>query len=323
MVFIFAGALIGFTLAKLSYINIGGSSSSSFASSASPGEWYWYRNGVYRIGITIHLATILPAGLLMPWQFLPIIRHKLLIVHRINGYIIITLVIISNIGAVMICRRAFGGSLSTQAGVGVLAIISTVSIAMAYYNIKRVQIDQHRAWMLRAMFYLGTIITLRLIMIISALIISKSSNYYTTMRCGAIREIYDSNGTPQKVQSLYPQCSQPGSTDETLVIVQATFANLQVEQIAASLRISFGMAMWMALFIHAVGVEIYLGLTPREGNRLRQVSYERQMERGFSHPGSTGLTSDRWGDAEPWKPVKEVKMAGPEEVADDEMDELR
>ena len=64
--------------------------------------------------------------------------------------------------------------------------------------------------------------------------------------------------------------------------------------------------MWLALFLHAVGVEIYLSLTPREANRLRQVSYERQMERGFKHPGSAGLTVDRWGDAEPWKPIKEI-----------------
>jgi len=36
------------------------------------------------------------------------------------------------------------------------------------------------------------------------------------------------------------------------------------------------------------------------------VSYERQMERGFENPGSAGLTSDRWGDAEPWRPMKGV-----------------
>ncbi|KAL8641136.1 MAG: hypothetical protein Q9228_002018 [Teloschistes exilis] len=319
--FIFGGALFGFTLAKLSYLNIGGNASSSFANSASPGEWFWYRNGIYRIGITIHLATILPAGLLMPWQFLPVIRHKVLMLHRINGYAIVILVIISNIGAVMIVRRAFGGTLATQAGVGVLAIMSTVSIALAYYNIKRLQIEQHRAWMLRAMFYLATIVTLRLIMIIAALIISQSSNYYTTMECGSVRTIY--NAEPQKIQSLYPQCTQPGSANDTLVIVQATFGNGQPEQIGASLRMNFGMALWMALLLHAVGVEIYLGLTPRETNRLRQVSYERQMERGMKHPGSAGLTSDRFGDADPWKPLKEVELAGPGVPRDHEKDGTR
>lgn len=313
-VVVFAGALLGFTLARLSYLNISGTASSSFANGASPGEWYWYSNGIHRIGITIHLATILPAGLLIIWQFVPIIRHKFLLFHRINGYIIIILVIVSNVGALMIVRRAFGGHLSTQAATGVLAIITTVSIGLAYYNIKRLQIDQHRAWMLRTMFYLGTIITLRLIMILSALISTKMSGYYTTMSCGELYSIYSSNVT--QVRTLYPQCDQQlGSVNETLVIVQATFGNAQAEQIGASLRISFGMAFWFAIFLHTIGVEIYLNLTPRESNRLRQVSYERQMEKGLTPFGSAGLTSDRWGDAEPWRPSEESKMAGSEKAS--------
>ncbi|KAL8943675.1 MAG: hypothetical protein Q9211_000910 [Gyalolechia sp. 1 TL-2023] len=299
---IFAGAIVGFSLARLSYLNISGSASSSFANGAAPGEWYRYSQGIYRVGITIHLATILPAGLLMIWQFIPVIRHNFLMFHRVNGYLVITLVIIGNVGALMIARRAFGGSLSTQAGVGLLVIVSTVSIALAYYNIKRLQIDQHRAWMLRAMFYLGTIITLRLIMILSALISSKMSYYASTMTCGELLSILD---TTQEVNSFYPQCGQPGSTLDTLVIVQARFGS-QPEQIASALRLSFGMALWMALFLHATGVEIYLNLTPRESNRLRQVSYEKQMEKGLSPAGSAGLTSDRWGDAEPWRPLRNV-----------------
>ena len=43
-------------------------------------------------------------------------------------------------------------------------------------------------------------------------------------------------------------------------------------------------------------------MTPREAERLRQVSYEKQVEAGLANPGSAGLTSDRWGDAEKWTP---------------------
>jgi len=71
---------------------------------------------------------------------------------------------------------------------------------------------------------------------------------------------------------------------------------------------SFGMALWLAFVLHLVGVEIYLSLTPRESNRLRQVSYERQLERGLQNPGSAGLTADRWGDAEAWGPERQVKV---------------
>ncbi|KAL8764697.1 MAG: hypothetical protein Q9209_007920 [Squamulea sp. 1 TL-2023] len=289
-VIIFGGAITGFSLARLSYLNISGSASSSFANGAAPGEWYWYSQRFYRLSITIHLATILPAGLLMVWQFIPVIRHKFLIFHRINGYLVISLVIISNVGVLMIARRAFGGSLPTQAGVGLLVILSTTSIALAYYNIKRLQIDQHRAWMLRAVFYLGTIITLRIIMILAALIASTMSYYDTIMTCGELLSIL---GTSQQVNARYPQCGQPGSTVDTRAIVQAKFGD-QPEQVGSALRLSFGMAVWMALFLHAAGVEIYLNLTPRESNRLRQVSYEKQLEKGLSPAGSAGLTSDRW-----------------------------
>jgi hypothetical protein len=49
-----------------------------------------------------------------------------------------------------------------------------------------------------------------------------------------------------------------------------------------------------------------LNLTPKESSRLRQRSYERQLERGMSRPGYAGLSVERFGDAEPFKP--EVKM---------------
>ena len=157
--------------------------------------------------------------------------------------------------------------------------------------------------MLRAASYLGVIITTRLIMILSALIVGKLKSYNTTMTCDEITFLYDPSDS---VKELYPQCSNPNSTVDQLVVVHADFGSGQVEQIRASLGISFGMALWLSVFLHLVFVEAYLALTPRESNRLRQVSYERQMERGFKNPGSAGLTSDRWGDAEAWRPMKEI-----------------
>ena len=122
---------------------------------------------------------------------------------------------------------------------------------------------------------------------------------------GSCFSIYDSS---QAVWALYPICGQPGSTIDTLVIVQATFGSGRPKQIKASLSMSFGMALWMTLFLHLVGVEIYLNLTPRESSRIRKVSIVRQMERGLQPFGSSGLTTDRWGDAEPWKPSEELTM---------------
>jgi hypothetical protein len=55
----------------------------------------------------------------------------------------------------MIACIAFGGGLETQTGIGFLSIITLVSLAISYISIKRLRIDQHRAWMLRAWFYVS------------------------------------------------------------------------------------------------------------------------------------------------------------------------
>lgn len=57
--------MLGFSLARITYLSIGGNAPTSFKKGAAPGEWYWYRQGLARVGITIHLGCIIPAGLLM------------------------------------------------------------------------------------------------------------------------------------------------------------------------------------------------------------------------------------------------------------------
>jgi hypothetical protein len=217
--------------------------------------------------------------------------------HRINGWLVILLICIGNAGALMIARRAFGGGLPIQAGVGTLVIITSVSMFMAVWNIKHLQIDQHRAWMLRTMFVMGTIITTRFIMIIQAQIVTMIGSYYTTMTCGEINFIQSDNLS--YVAERYPACI--GGDEAEHVVVHADFGT-NPEEIGASLRIGFGMALWLAIFLHLAGVEIYLRLTPREASRLRQVSYERQLEAGFKNPGFAGLVVEKFGDAEPWQP---------------------
>lgn len=140
--FIFAGALFGFTLARLMYLNVSGvfCGPDAGANHAAPGECYYYQNfDRYKIGIRLHLYTILrkrcsdvlhkvrhlltswiAAALLVVLQFTPAIRQKFRLVHRINGYIIILLALIANVGAIMIAREAFGGTTSTQSWIGAL-----------------------------------------------------------------------------------------------------------------------------------------------------------------------------------------------------------
>lgn len=155
--FIFGGALMGFTLARFQYLNIDGIfCGTEGASHAAPGECYNYQSGHERVGIIMHLATILPAAFLVVFQFVPFIRHKALLFHRINGYVCVVLALLSTVGVLMIARNAYGGEISTQLGVGFISIAFVAALVMAYLNIKRLQIEQHRAWMLRAWFYVSS-----------------------------------------------------------------------------------------------------------------------------------------------------------------------
>lgn len=206
--------------------------------------------------------------------------------------------------------------MATQGFVGTLAIAVLGSAFLAYINIKRLQIDQHRAWMLRCWFYAGSIITMRLIMILSAIIISSIGGYYIAMPCQQLSYMGGNAST-------YLACvADPNG--QTAVLANFNVPK-GVEQVAASMQTSFGMAAWIAFALHVLGIEIYLKLTPAEGERLRQVSYERQLERGFSHPGRAGLTVDRLGDAEEWKPRTTSTTKTVKEISSDNesMDRLQ
>ena len=114
------------------------------------------------------------------------------------------------------------------------------------------------------------------------------------MPCAQIDFLYDDKGK-------FEQCFSANSTVDGWIAVKASFSN-SIPGVAVALGLTFGGAGWLALFLHVVGAAIYLHLTPRENQRLRMVSYQRQLEAGFSHPGSSGLTSDRLGDSDPWQP---------------------
>ncbi|KAF1939940.1 hypothetical protein EJ02DRAFT_351162 [Clathrospora elynae] len=304
--FIFGGALVGFALARLMYLDFSrnfcpSDGPSQSGNSAAPGECYYYLNFYrYKIGILLHLAGVLPASLLAVVQFTPFIRRRWIQFHRIIGYISLLLYTFGLVGALMIARHAFGGGLDVQSAVGILGIGVTICFIISYINIKRLQIEQHRAWMLRGWFYAGAIITSRIITIITVQIIS-SQDYYAVWTCAKIAAtISDSSN----LISSYPACASfvDGTNTKQVSAVAATFGVGDTANVGAVLNVSFGMALWLSIAMHAVGVEVYLHLTPREAQRLRLVSYQRQLEAGMRNPGSAGLTADRLGDAEKWVP---------------------
>ncbi|KAH8892715.1 hypothetical protein GQ53DRAFT_860771 [Thozetella sp. PMI_491] len=306
--FICIGALMGFTLSRLMYLNFYGvyCSGEYSINHAGPGECFYYLKELSaKTGIIMHLAAVLPAAFLACFQFVPAIRHKVILFHRVNGYVILLLGVVSVVGVFLVARHAMGGTMATQYAVGGMSIMFLGSMLLAYINIKRLQIEQHRAWMIRAWAYASSIITLRIIMSISAMVISNIGDYYMAKHCDEIDSIL---GGQNATLAKYPSCEDfySGANPNALAAVKATFPG-KGDEVAAALGLNFGAAAWLALTIHAVLAELYLNLTPAETERLRKVSYQRQLEAGMKNPGSAGLTTDRLGDAPRWTP-KEMDM---------------
>lgn len=141
------------------------------------------------------------------------------------------------------------------------------------------------------------------------------TDYYFAEPCYKIAYLYEqilgATVGPNVTSSLYPTCKAyfDGSDFGANAAVQGQYLNPKgPEQVAAIFDMTFGASIWLAFFLHGIGIEIYLRLTPAEHNRLRQVSYEKQLEAGMRNPGSAGTTVQKFGDAPPWVP--EHKDAG-------------
>ncbi|KAI5458900.1 hypothetical protein BGZ63DRAFT_360725 [Mariannaea sp. PMI_226] len=302
--FVLGGALMGFSCARLKYLDFRGvlcpENPLQGTDGAVPGECYYFEEPRGRAGIILHLAGILPAAILVVFQFIPVLRQACPIFHRINGYIIILLSTVSMAGVLVIAKPTFGGTLDMQAATGTATTIFLVCQSLAVYNVKRLQIEQHRAWMLRAWVSVSFIITMRIISIIIAMITSKKDPQYTIGSCKVIDYIYFHNSTV--VETLYSDCAKfySGESLDQRVIIRGDLTSSRPEQKAAGLNVAFGAGAWLALAIHCIAAELYLRLTPAEAERLRRVSYQRQLKAGMKNPGNAGLTAQKMGDALPW-----------------------
>lgn len=112
--FIFGGALFGFVLARLQYLSLTGrfcpAVPANDGSTGLPSACYWITQFPrYKVAMGLHLATSLPGGLLAVFQFVPAIRHRCILYHRIAGYIAVLLMVVGNAGAMMLADTAMGG----------------------------------------------------------------------------------------------------------------------------------------------------------------------------------------------------------------------
>lgn len=264
------------------------------------GDWEVMRHGMGKVAFVTHLAAVVPIGFLLPFQFLPVVRHKFMIWHRIAGHILTVLLLIGNIGAVMLADKAMGGPFDLRVVIYAVAGMSTVSLVLAWVNIMRLQIDQHRAWMLRAWFYSFIIVAQRFIHVAVVDWVTYHGPFYVPMSCHTIDfvlRLYE----PGLAPTFYPECEN--SPDRVIAVLVNRYPApneqdlLPLQEISASFRLTLAPTLLMSFFIHVVGVEIYLNLTGYEAKRLRKISYLKQLARGWTRPGNASwLTPEVWGD---------------------------
>ncbi|KAL2272079.1 hypothetical protein VTJ83DRAFT_1450 [Remersonia thermophila] len=263
-------------------------------------DCYFYTEGSWdRIGIIVHLVMIFPACVLVLLQFTPAVRRRYTKLHRLNGYVIILLSALSMGGVILTLPNAIGGTLDAQVSILALLIAFLLALGLALYNAWYLQIEQHRAWMLRAWFYAGSIVTMRIVVRLLASLVS-DKGYVAPLPCARISSII---GPASMGIEYFSDCAPyfRGEDDAKAMVVLASLSG-NGANITATYNVVFGSAIWLGLVLHAVGIEIYLRLTPSETERLRQISYARQLNAGMKSPGRMGLTADRLGDSPPWMP---------------------
>ena len=95
-------------------------------------------------------------------------------------------------------------------------------------------------------------------MIISAVIIS-NRGYYAVWSCAKILSTYSEKNMGSLLED-YPVCESfaSGSNPDQVAPVLASFAGNSSGGVGSALNLSFGMALWLALNIHAIGIEVYV-----------------------------------------------------------------
>ncbi|KAK0186325.1 hypothetical protein F5146DRAFT_1065487 [Armillaria mellea] len=140
--FIFGGALLGFCLFCARMMNF-----ALMQKYAPAGQWFWYSQKMMKVNYAIHIYTSVFGGIFALFQFLPAIRRRAVLVHRINGYCVLILLIPSNVCGAIVGYRAYGGEINTQSMYYILGIASAGCLIIGYLNVKK-ETRQHRKFML-------------------------------------------------------------------------------------------------------------------------------------------------------------------------------
>ncbi|KAJ7243552.1 hypothetical protein C8J57DRAFT_1366161 [Mycena rebaudengoi] len=195
-------------------------------------------------GRTPHLLVPV-GGIGALFQFLPAIRRRKVILHRINGYAVLFCLIVAVTCGSIVARRAFGGEVNSQSSYYIQAMMIIYAALMGIYNVKK-DTRRHRKWMLRMVVYFTSVLTARLIALPARAIMTIIGTYYTIWRCD---EVINLLRAPETLQGSFPQCAAAGiNPADVYVAVHASTHNPPL----------YEWPLWIAILIHIIGVEFYI-----------------------------------------------------------------
>lgn len=120
-------------------------------------------------------------------------------------------------------------------------------------------------------------------MLIAAIVISNQGGFWVTKPCEVIEYMV---GDPDRTLELYPACAaylsgQEGNDTEALAPVEADFNNgTSAAEVGVALEQGFTVGLWLAFFIHAVLVEVYVSFQPQStvSSLLLPYHFKRQIK---------------------------------------------
>lgn len=119
---------------------------------------FWRERG----WVLLHITSGTTALLLGPWQFSRRIRQRYLQLHRISGRIYLIAIVLGAVAAFRLAvATPFGHAWSF--GLAMLAIAWLTTSAMAYYAVRKRQIQIHREWMVRSYVVTFAFVTFRVL----------------------------------------------------------------------------------------------------------------------------------------------------------------
>ncbi|KAF8709160.1 hypothetical protein RHS03_02840, partial [Rhizoctonia solani] len=287
-VIVFGGALLGFCISRLMML-----APSNVIHKTVPGEWYWYRQALYKPNIFMHIYMSILGGTLASLQFIPIIRRKMMIVHRINGWVVFLNLGIGSVTGSIVARRAFGGDLNSEAAYYTLGFMIGPAAMLGVFFVRvRVNVALHREWMLRTVSYSASVITARIITIMARAIISAIGTYYAMWRCDEITFLLEDPGT---IERSFPVCVNATRPKRTFVPVHASIHQEPIN-FGATYRVTFGMALWLAILIHLAGTELYVSHLGASQHAYAERWLQINLTKSYAKPAQIRMDTNEGGE---------------------------